>query len=165
MVMLAGALAIPAVIAHSIVVGGPPSFQLAGQGIWSFAVWLGERAGLLLDAFSIGRPSGIANPVIAGLVGAVAMAVAFWAVGEAASRLWAAWDARERQISLQPNPAWRPLRQVEAPLWLCGVAALLLLPFAATGTWILAAPSAVLVGIAWLIASRVSRGSVANAAT
>lgn len=165
MVMLAGALAIPAVIAHSIVVGGSSSFQLAGQGIWSFAVWLGERVGLLLDAFGIGRPSGTADPLLAGLAGAVAMAVAFWAVGEAASRLWADWDARERQIALQPNPSWRPLRQIEGPLWLCGVAALLLLPFAATGAWILAAPSAVLVGIAWLIASRVARGSVANPAT
>lgn len=162
LVMLAGALAIPAVVAHSVLVGGPPSFELAGQGVWGFAGWLGERVGLLLDALSIGRPAGALSPTVASLIGIGVFAGAFYAAGWIASRLWQDWDARERELALQPVPQWRPIRQIERPLWLCGAAAMLLLLFAVSGNWLLAAPSAVLVGVAWLLAARVPRGHVVN---
>jgi hypothetical protein len=155
-------LAIPAILTHSILVGGAPTFELAGQGVWGFVGWLGERVGLILDALSIGRPAGALNPTLASVVGAGVFAGAFFGVGRIASQLWEAWDARERQLALQPAPQWRPLRQIERPLWLCGVAAILLLLFAGSGDWLLAAPSAVLVAVAWLLATRVPRGHVVN---
>jgi len=126
---------------------------------------LGERIALLLDAFGIGRPSGVLSSTFASLLGVIVLALAFWGVGEIASRLWEGWDARERQLALQPVPQWRPVRQIEVPLWLCGIGALSLLLFAASGWWLLAAPAAVLVVIAWVVAKRAPRGHVVNPAT
>lgn len=90
-------------------------------------------------------------------LGIAVFAAAFFWVGDVASRLWAGWDERERELALQPVPRWRPMRQVERPLWLCGAAAMLLPLFAESGDWLLAAPSAVLVAAAWLVASRLPR--------
>ncbi len=56
-------------------------------------------------------------------LGIAVFAAAFFWVGDVASRLWAGWDERERELALQPVPRWRPMRQVERPLWLCGAAA------------------------------------------
>lgn len=162
LVMAAGVLAIPAIVVHSILVGGAPTFEVAGQGAWGFVGWLGERIGLVLDALSIGRPSGPLDSTLASIVGIVVFAAAFFGVGDVASRLWAGWDERERQLGLQPVPQWRQVRQIEGPLWLCGAAAMLLLLFAGSGDWLLATPSAVLVAAAWLVATRLSRGHVVN---
>ncbi len=162
LVMLAGVLAIPAIVAHSILVGGAPTFELVGQGVWGFVGWLGERIGLVLDALSLGRPSGQLDTTLASIVGIVVFAVAFFGVGNIASRLWEGWDERERQLGLQPVPQWRPVRQIEGPLWLCGTAAMLLLLFAGSGDWLLAAPSVVAAAAAWLVASRLPRGHVVN---
>ena len=52
--------------------------------------------------------------------------------------LWTAWDAREREISLQPIPQWRNLRSLAIQLGLCAAAAVWLLTFAASGSFVLA---------------------------
>jgi hypothetical protein len=159
--MLAGALAIPAVLLHPWLTSGATTLQAAGTSAWDALtnVTTGIVGGLL-QFFAITPPSGPLDPVPASLLGAVLMVVAFWLVGQAASGIWAGWDQREREIALQPEPTWRPLTGVVVPLALCGVGALGLLLFAGSGSWLLAAPSAALVLVAEVVAFLAPKGSV-----
>jgi hypothetical protein len=70
------------------------------------------------------------------------------------------WDERERQIALQPVPAWRSETPLAAQLGLCGGAALWLFTFAASGEWLLVLPSLVAVLGAWAIAAVTRPGTV-----
>jgi len=162
MVMVAGALAVPAVLAGSIV-GGAPTYQRAFEQLWGGLVWLSTTpAKHVWSALGIGLPGEPPDGLIVSLLGIALMAVTFWGVGKIASGLWEAWDARERQISLQPVPQWRSVREIEGPLVLCGIAALTLLAFAFTGNWWFAAPAAVLVVCARIVGVLLPRGSVVN---
>ena len=162
MVMVAGALAVPMVVLGSIV-GSEPTYQRGFEQLWGAWVWLSTTpAKSLWSAFGIGLPGDPPSGLIASLIGMALMAVAFWGVGKIASGLWLAWDARERQIALQPVPQWRPVREIEGPLLLCGIAALTLLAFAATGNWWFALPALVLIVCARVVSGLLPRGSVVN---
>jgi hypothetical protein len=160
LVMVAGALAVPAVVIGSIA-GGMPTYQVAFAQLWQAAAWLSTTpAGVIWSALGVGLPGDAPGGLLPSLVGIVLMAGAFWGVGWIASRLWEGWDARERQIALQPVPQWRPIRDIELPIALCGLAALALLMFAFTGFWVLALPSAVLLATAAITAAFLPRGTV-----
>lgn len=164
-VMAAGALAIPCIVWHPFMATGTTTVQAAGTGAWGAAVNLASTGfGGVLAYFGITPPSGSLDPVPASLLGIALMAVAFWLVGQAASGIWAGWDRRERQIALQPIPAWRPVQWVILPLALCAVAALALLWFAGSGNWVHALPSAALV-LAGEIAGAIAwKGDIAEPA-
>jgi hypothetical protein len=160
LVMIAGLLAIPTVAIGSIV-WGTPTYQIAFEQLWSALVWLSTTpAGVIWSALGIGLPGDPPDGLLTSLLGIAIMAVAFWGVGEVASRLWEGWDARERHIALQPVPQWRRIRDIEVPIALCGLAAIALLLFAFTGSWLLAAPSAVLLVVASIAASLLPKGTV-----
>ena len=162
MVMLAGALAVPVVLVGSII-GGEPTYQRGFEQLWGALVWLSTTpAGNLWSALGIGLPGDPPDGLIASLLGIALMAVGFWGIGKIASRLWEAWDRRERQIALQPVPQWRSVREIEVPLVLCGIAALTFLAFAATGNWLFALPALVLVACARVMSALVPKGTVVN---
>jgi hypothetical protein len=162
MVMIAGALAVPAVVVGSIV-GSEPTYQRGFEQLWGAWVWLSTTpARHLWSAFGVGLPGDPPDGLIASLIGMALMAVAFWGVGKIASGLWLAWDARERQIALQPVPQWRPIREIEGPLVLCGIAALTLLAFAATGNWWFAMPALLLIVCARVMSALLPKGTVIN---
>lgn len=160
LVMAAGALAVPVALIGSVI-GGSPTYQRAFEQLWGVVVWLSTTPlGHLWTAFGIGLPGAAPDGLIASLIGFALMAGSFWAIGKVASALWEAWDERERQIALQPVPQWRSVREIEVPLVLCGVGALTLLAFAATGNWLLATPALGLAVCARVMGSLLPRGRV-----
>jgi hypothetical protein len=164
MVMLAGALAVPAALIGSIVAGTPTYLRAFAQ-LWGAVVWLASTpVGTVWTAFGIGLPGPAPDGLVASLAGLALMGGSFWASGKVASMLWETWDARERQIALQPVPQWRGIGEIEGPLLLCGLGALTLLAFAATGNWWFAAPAIVLAICARIIGALLPRGTVVNPA-
>jgi hypothetical protein len=160
LVMAAGALAVPVALIGSIA-GGSPTYLRAFAQLWSAIAWLSTTPlQALWKALGIGLPGDPQDGLIASLLGFALMAGSFWLAGKIASSLWEAWDARERKLALQPVPQWRSVRDIEVPLWLCGIGALTLVPFAATGDWRFALPALVLVAAASLIAGLLPKGDV-----
>ena len=165
LVMTAGALAVPLALLHPWLAPGTATttIQVAGSAAWGALVNVTSGTiGGLLGYIGITPPSGSLDPVLASLLGAGLVIGAFWLVGQVASGIWSTWDGRERQIALQPEPAWRPLGGILVPLALCGIGALALLPFAGSGSWLLAAPTVVLLAVAEVVAAVGPRGTIAN---
>jgi hypothetical protein len=165
LVMAAGALAVPFALLHPWLASDTATTTIgaAGSAAWGALVNVTSGAiGGLLGYIGITPPSGPLDPVLASLLGAGLMFGAFWLVGQAASGIWTTWDGRERQIALQPDPAWRPLSGVAIPLALCGIGALALLAFAGSGSWLLAAPTVALIAVAEVVAAVGPRGTIAN---
>ena len=146
-----------------------PAIETAGGGAWGAATTVSHGVvGWLLNSLDVTPPTGELSPVLASLLGAVLIGAALWAVGAVASGIWSSWDRRERQIALQPSPAWRPMWTVGLPIGICGAGALLLLPLVVTGNWLFALPTLVLVAVAWVMGIVVRlgyRGSVTNPTT
>jgi hypothetical protein len=159
-VMLAGALAIPAIVLHPFASAGVSVLESTGNGVWGFLASLTAALKGLLGLVGITPIDPAIDPLVASLIGVAVMFGAFWGIGQAASGIWDAWDGRERQLALQSAPAWRPAGWIVVPLALCGAGALALLWFAGSGDWWHAVPTIALVLLAQLVRLFTPKGSV-----
>jgi hypothetical protein len=161
-VMVSAVVAVPLAILDPLIPGDRGSIEAAGAAAWAGIGTLVTTFGPLLHFFEVDLTIEPISGPLAILVGVVAMLAVYYAVGRVMSGMWSRWDERERQIALQPVPAWRSETPIGAQLGLCGAAALWLFTFAATGEWLLVLPSAVAVLGASVIAGITRRGTVSR---
>jgi len=160
LVLLAALAAAVVAIVDPLATGGRTGIARAGDGAWNAFAELIDAVRPTLAAAGVDLSPGPLDRVASTLLGGVLVLAAYVAVGGTLARLWAAWDARERRIALQPLPAWRSLLPLAAQLGLCAAAAAWLISVPATGDWVFAAPSAAAVLAALVVAALTGRGSV-----
>ena len=141
-VMVSAVVAVLLAIIDPLFPGDRGSIEAAGAAAWAAIGTFVTTFGPVLHFFEIDLTVEPISGPLAILVGVVAMLAVYYAVGRVLSGLWSRWDERERQIALQPVPAWRSETPLAAQLGLCGGAALWLFTFAASGEWLLVLPSA-----------------------
>jgi hypothetical protein len=159
-VMVSAVVAVLLAILDPLLPGDRGSIEAAGAAAWAGIGTFVATFGPVLHFFEIDLTIEPISGPLAILVGVVAMLAVYYAVGRVLSGLWSRWDERERQISLQPVPAWRAETPLAAQLALCGVAALWLFTFAASGEWLLVLPSLVAILGASAIAAVAGRGTI-----
>ena len=159
-VMVSAVIAVPLAILDPLVPGDRGSIEAAGAAAWAAVGTFVTTFGPILNFLDVNVTIEPISGPLAILVGVIAMLAVYWAVGRVMSGLWTRWDARERQISLQPEPAWRSARPLALQLGFCAAASLWLFTFAASGEWLLVLPSLVAVLGAMAIAAVTNRGTV-----
>ncbi len=163
-VMMSAVVAVPLAIIDPLIPGDRGSIEAAGAAAWAGIGTFVATFGPVLRFFEVDLTIEPITGPLAILVGVIAMLAVYWAVGRVLSNLWSRWDEREREIALQPVPAWRSETPLAAQLGLCGGAALWLFTFAATGEWLLVLPSLLAVLGAAAIAAITRPGTVARQA-
>ena len=159
-VMVSAVLAVLLAVIDPLIPGDKGSIEAAGAAAWAAIGTFVATFGPVLNFFEVNLTIEPISGPLAILVGVIAMLAVYWAVGRAMSSLWSRWDERERQIGLQPVPAWRSVTPLAVQLGLCGGAAMWLFTFAASGEWLLVLPSLGAVLVAAVVAALTNGGSI-----
>ena len=122
-VMVSAAIAVPVAILDPWLPGETGSIEMAGAAAWAGIGALVTTFGPLLRFFEVDLTVEPISGPLAILVGVIAMLAVYWAVGRVMSSLWNRWDERERQIALQPVPAWRNEVAARSPSSACAAPA------------------------------------------
>ena len=159
-VMISAVVAVPLAYFDPRVSGDKGSIETAGIAAWDGVGQVVRLFEPLMQIFGLTFQIQRIDGNLAVGVGIIVLIAAYWAVGHAMASLWTAWDARERQIALQPIPQWRSLRSLTIQLALCAAAAVWLLTFAASGSFVLASGSLAAVALAYLARAVSDKGVV-----
>lgn len=133
-VMVSAVVAVPLAIADPLMPGDRGSLGEAGQVAYALVGRIAGALGWLADLLELPKLPATVDGTAALIMGLVAMLVVYWGVARFMGSLWNAWDAREREIALQPKPVWRPVGPLTVQLGLSSAAAVSLLGFAASGS-------------------------------
>ncbi len=159
-VMVSAVLAVPLAIVDPLMPGDRGNLTEAGQGAYAFVGQLAAGLGWVAELLELPKLPSAVDGTAALVIGLIAMLAVYVGVARFMGSVWNAWDAREREIALQPKPVWRPIGPLVIQLGLSSAAAVSLLGFAASGSGYGLVFPALALGLALLSRFSSSKGMV-----